>query len=85
MCEHHLDIQDSQSFPVPLKTLEEETAAVGIQVDSNPMAQQITVHENLFGISKDVIMPIRSSMFFHQVKHCDKFLLENPEQFKSIT
>jgi hypothetical protein len=62
MCKHHQDIQDSQSFPAPLKATEEEKAAIGIQVGS--ISIQITVHENPFGISKDVIVPIRPSRFF---------------------
>jgi hypothetical protein len=60
--------------------LEEEKAVVAIQIGSIPMARQVTVHANPFGVLKDVIMPIRPSRFFHQVKHCDQFLLENPEQ-----
>jgi hypothetical protein len=30
-------------------------------------------------------VPLWPSRFFRQVKHYDKFLLENPEQLKSIT
>jgi hypothetical protein len=65
--------------------LEEKKAVVGIQIGSIPMAQQVTLHENLFGVSKDIIVLIRPGRFFHQVKPCDKFLLENPEQLESIT
>jgi hypothetical protein len=72
-------------FLVPLKASEEEKAVVGIQVGSIPMVRQITVHENQFGVSKDNIVSIQPSRFFCQVKHCDKLLLENPEQLKSIS
>ncbi len=85
MCEHHRDIRYSQSFPAPLKALEEEKAVVGIQVGSVPVVQQITVHENLLSVSKNVVMPVQPSRFLHQVKHCNEFLLENPEQLKFIT